>query len=67
MISVPEAILVQDILIEKFGGSRGIRDKALLESAMSRPFLTFDNNDLFPSPLQKAAALIESIINNHLL
>ena len=65
MISVSEAILIQDILIEKFGGTRGIRDRGLLDSALSRPFQTFDNKDLYSSGIKKAAALIESIIINH--
>ena len=65
MISISVAILIQDILIEKFGGARGIRDRGLLESALSRPFQTFDNRDLYPTVIEKAAALIESIINNH--
>ena len=65
MISVSEAILIHDILIEKFGGSRGIRDRRLLESALSRPFQTFDNKDLYPSAIKKAAALIESVLINH--
>ena len=65
MISISEVISVQDILIEKFGGTRGIRDRGLLESALSRPFQTFDKNDLYPTEIQKAGALIESIIINH--
>jgi death on curing protein len=65
MISFSEVILIQDILIEKYGGSRGIRDRGLLESALSRPFQTFDKRDLFDTDLQKAAALIESLITNH--
>ena len=65
MISVSEAILIQDILIEKFGGTRGIRDRGLLESALARPFQTFDRKDLYPTIVKKAAALIESILINH--
>jgi len=65
MISISEIILIQDILIEKFGGTRGIRDRGLLESAVSRPFQTFDNYDLYPTVIHKAAALIESIVTNH--
>jgi death-on-curing protein len=65
MISISEVILIQDILIEKFGGTRGIRDKGLLESAVSRPFQTFDTKDLYSTTIQKAAALIESIVTNH--
>ena len=65
MISLSEAILIQDVLIDKYGGSRGIRDRSLLESALSRPFQTFDGKDLYIDVIQKSAALIESIIKNH--
>ncbi len=65
MIDVNDAIRIQEILIDKFGGSRGIRDRNLLESALSRPFQTFDKKDLYPQPIEKAAALIESLLTNH--
>jgi death on curing protein len=62
MIEIRDAIRVQEILIDKFGGSKGIRDINLLESALSRPFQTFDQRDLYPDPIKKAAALIESML-----
>ena len=65
MILVKEVELLHRILIDKFGGSHGIRDNAALESAIARPFQTFDGNDLYPSVLEKAASLIESILVNH--
>jgi death on curing protein len=65
MISISEIILIQDILIEKYGGARGIRDRGLLESSISRPFQTFDNKELHLDPIHKAAALMESIVKNH--
>ena len=65
MIPVKEVELLHRILIDKFGGSQGIRDSAALESAIARPFQTFDGNDLYPSVLEKAASLIESILVNH--
>lgn len=65
MISVDDAIRIQSILIEKFGGSEGLRDRNLLESALMRPYQTFDNKDLYPTPEAKAAATIESILINH--
>lgn len=64
-------ILIEDILelhqnsINDFGGSHGIRDKGLLESAIARPFQTFGGEDLYPSIFAKAAALGESLIINH--
>src|SRR4030095_4633405 len=65
MILVKEVELLHGILIDKFGGSHGIRDNTALESAIARPFQTFDGNDLYPSALHKAASLIESILINH--
>ena len=65
MISLKEVEIIHNILIDKFGGSKGIRDLGLLESALARPFATFDKNDLYPDPIDKAAAILESIAINH--
>jgi len=65
MIDDQDAIRIHEVLIDRFGGSQGIRDLTLLESALSRPFQTFDKKDLYPTPIEKAAALIESILINH--
>src|SRR5882672_8708937 len=65
MIQIEEVEKIHDILIEKFGGAKGIRDRGILESAIGRPFQTFDGNDLYPNPVDKAAAIFESIISNH--
>ena len=43
----------------------GVRDMALLESAVNAPFLTFGGQDLFPSIYEKAARLLYGIANNH--
>ena len=65
MIQIEEVEKIHDILIEKFGGAKGIRDRGTLESAIGRPFQTFDGKDLYPNPVDKAAAIFESIISNH--
>ena len=65
MISIKEVEEFHQIIIEAFGGANGIRDLAALESALARPFQTFDDNELHPTPIHKAAALIESILINH--
>ena len=65
MILIKEVEQLHRILIDSFGGSHGIRDKAALESAIARPFQTFDGKELYPSVLEKAASLIESILINH--
>lgn len=65
MISEKEVLEIHAILIERFGGSDGIRDKELLDSALNRPYQTFDGNELYPTPIDKAAAILESIVKNH--
>ena len=65
MITLDDAVKIHSILIERFGGTKGVRDKNLLESALLRPYQTFDKKQLYLSPAQKAAAIIESIITNH--
>jgi death-on-curing protein len=65
MITVKKAEKIHKSLIETFGGAHGIRDVAGLESALSRPFQTFDNAEFYPTILEKAASLLESILINH--
>lgn len=65
MIPKKLAIELNKIISEVSGGSSGIRDEGLFLSAINRPFQTFDGNDLYPSIIDKASALFESIIINH--
>ncbi|MFN4945103.1 MAG: type II toxin-antitoxin system death-on-curing family toxin [Chryseotalea sp.] len=65
MIDLNEVEKIHEILIERFGGAKGIRDKGLLESSISRPFQTFDGQELYPHVFDKAAAIFESLITNH--
>ena len=65
MIDISEVVGIHRILITQFGGSSGIRDWSALESALQRPFQTFDNRDLYPSDVEKAAAVTESLLRNH--
>lgn len=65
MISVDVALVIHNSLIDDFGGSKGIRDRSLLESALARPFVTFDSVELYENPIEKAAALLQSIVINH--
>lgn len=65
MIRIETAISLHELIIERFSGTTGIRDLKALESALSRPFMTFDQKELYATPVEKAAALIESVISNH--
>ena len=65
MIDLNEVLSIHQIVMGKFGGNSNVRDLNALKSAINRPFATFDNNDLYPTPIDKAAALVESIVINH--
>jgi death-on-curing protein len=65
MIELQDVLNIHNILIDKFGGSKGVRDHGSLESAINRPFATFEKHDLYPTPSAKAAAILESILMNH--
>jgi len=59
-LSLDEAIAIQERPIEKFGGTPGLRDKGLLESALFRP-----QTGYYENLVEMAAALFESLITNH--
>jgi death-on-curing protein len=65
MIAVEDVEQIHRVLISEFGGSQGIRDRLALESALARPFQTFDGEDLYPDIISKGASLLESLLVNH--
>lgn len=60
-----QVISLHSSLIEVTGGTDGVRDDGLLESALEAPFQTFGGKDLYPALIQKAARLGYSLISNH--
>ncbi len=65
ILSKSQILMMHKELINETGGLDGIRDKGLLDSAISVPFQKFNNQDLFPTIQQKAARLGYGIIKNH--
>lgn len=65
MILIEDILLLHHLSIEEYGGSHGLRDEQLLLSAIARPYQTFDGRELYTTPIEKAAALCESLIVNH--
>ena len=59
-LTVAEVYRMQYLLIERFGGRHGVRDKGAVESAVFRPQIGYYN-----SIEEEAAALLESLGNNH--
>lgn len=64
-ITLDEVLAVHDDMVERYGGSFGIRDLGLIQSAIARPQASFGGEDLYPTILDKAAALFHSLIFNH--
>lgn len=65
LLTVEEIIALHDKLIDRTGGSHGLRDKSLLESAVYSANAYFADNEAYPSVIEKAARLMFSLTNNH--
>ena len=57
--------LLHQLMAEATGGSVGVRNEGLLDSAVEGAFATFDGVELYPSKEEKAAKLGYSLISNH--
>ncbi len=64
-LTLEQVLAIHDNQIEQYGGSHGIRDLGLLESALARPQGSFGGEDLYPGIFFKAAVLVQGIILNH--
>ena len=53
------------LVLERSGGSAGLRDEGALESAVAQPQASFGGEDLYPSLVEKAAALAYALVKNH--
>ena len=60
-----QILLLHSVLIAESGGSDGVRDEGLLDSAVNTPFQTFSGQDLYPTVLEKAVRLGFGLIRNH--
>ena len=64
-LSKPQILRLHEQLVAATGGSDGLRDEGMLDSALSAPFQTFGGEDVYPSLQQKAARLCFGLIKNH--
>ena len=48
-ISRDQVLMLHSMVIKQSGGIEGIRDNGLLDSALSLPFQSFNNQELYPS------------------
>ena len=64
-ISKDKVLLLHQLMAEATGGAVGLRDDALLESAIENVYATFGGEELYPTKEEKAAHLCYSLISNH--
>jgi death-on-curing protein len=64
-VTLDEALLIHADQIRRYGGRRGVRDLALLRSALAVPQASFDGSYLHPSIAEMAAAYLFHVAQNH--
>lgn len=65
ILSKEQVLMLHEQLIAATGGSDGVRDEGLLDSALSNPFQSFGGEELYPSIQAKAAQLCFGLVKNH--
>lgn len=63
--SEEKVLLLHQLMAESSGGSVGVRDEGLLDSALEGIFQTFGGKELYPSKEEKGARLGYSLVSNH--
>lgn len=64
-LSKDRVLSLHRLLAESTGGSTGVRDEALLASALESPFAGFGETAFYPTPEEKGARLGFCLIANH--
>ncbi len=65
LLTVDEVIALQAKLIERTGGSHGLRDRGLLESAVYSAMAAYEDVERYPGIEEKAARLAYALVGNH--
>jgi death-on-curing protein len=63
--SKEKVLLLHQLLAEATGGGVGLRDEALLDSALEAAFAGFGDREFYPSKEEKGARLGYALISNH--
>ncbi len=64
-LTLDEVLALHADQVRRYGGASGLRDLALLQSAIAMPETTFDGEFLHPSVFEMAAAYLFHIARNH--
>lgn len=65
LLTVDEIILIHDKLLVATGGTPGLRDRGLLESAVFGLNAGFEDIEQYPTIEEKAARLAYALVGNH--
>lgn len=65
LLTIDEIIALHSKLIARTGGSDGLRDLGLLESAVYSANSSFGGEEIYPTVIQKAARLMYALVSNH--
>lgn len=65
LVSVEEAQFAHTVLIRTYGGSLGMRDQSVVESALARPVASFGGVPAHPTPYERTAVVWVWLIRNH--
>src|SRR5437867_4349304 len=64
-LDLQQVLELHERILRQSGGAPGILNLGGLDAALAQPVLTFGGQELYPSPVEKAAALGFSLIMNH--
>lgn len=64
-VTADDVIAIHSVVIQKSGGTDGLRDRSVLESAISAPLQSFGGVDLFPGVLDKISRIGFGLASNH--
>ena len=64
-LTAEQVLFLHARLITETGGSHGLHDLGLLQSAIARPQASFEGMNLYPDLFTQAAALLDSLARNH--
>ena len=64
-LTIYQVLFLHARIVAETGGSQGMHDLGLLESAVARPRVSLEGKDLYPDVFTKAAALMDSLVRKH--
>ena len=64
-IKIEDLLIIHEMVIKETGGVHGVINWGALESVLIRPFISFEEKELFPDLWSKIAAMVHAIIMYH--